>query len=174
MALLRSELTQAAAISNAAAEKFWEESALRQDNSRLWTNVGAATPEAALQTLLWSLSNSNCNYATGLFELEIIGPASPFASKVIHGNMADHIREDIMPEWSTNLQAMEIISAEPIGSDDVELKLWKTTRDGNRTKRRAKLRRVGDQWKFVILASSEADAEHVHFQFPFGVPADSE
>ena len=88
--------------------------------------------------------------------------------------MADHIREDIMPEWSTNLQAMEIISAEPIGSDDVELKLWKTTRDGNRTKRRAKLRRVGDQWKFVILASSEADAEHVHFQFPFGVPADSE
>ena len=26
----------------------------------------------------------------------------------------------------------------------------------------------------VILASSEADAERVHFQFPFGVPADSE
>ena len=88
--------------------------------------------------------------------------------------MADHIREDIMPEWSTNLQAMEIISAEPIGANDVELKLWKTTRDGNKTKRQVKLRRVGDKWKFVILASSEADAERVHFQFPFGVPADSE
>jgi hypothetical protein len=118
-----------------------------------WSYAGADTPEAALETLLWALSNTNFNGATGLFHFEISGLITPTTRKQIMYWLTEdpgsHIRWDMMVHWITNLQSLEIFSAVPDESQDVLLKLWETTFDGNKRKVAAKVRRVNNEWKFL-------------------------
>ena len=118
-----------------------------------WSYAGADTPEAALETLLWALSKTNFDGATGSFHFEITGLITPTTRKQIMYWLTEdpgsHIRWDMMVHWITNLQSLEIFSAVPDESQDVLLKLWETTFDGNKRKVAAKVRRVNNEWKFL-------------------------
>jgi len=144
-----------------------------------WSHVGAHTPEAALETLLWALSNTNFNCATGLFHFEISGLTSPATIRQVMYSLTEDpgsfIRHDMMTYWITNLQSLEIISAVPADNEDVLLKLWETKFDGNKRKVAARVRRVENEWKFlakwVVLELNRAgDAVRSRLYLAFSAP----
>ena len=141
-----------------------------------WSYAGADTPEAALETLLWALSTTNWNHATGAMHFEISGLTSPFTSRQVMYSLAEdpgsHIRWDMMTHWITNLHSLEIISAVPAENEDALLKLWETTFDGNKRKVAAMVRRVDNEWKFlakgvVLKLNRTGGADHLRTYFPF-------
>lgn len=115
-----------------------------------WSYVGAQTPEAAVETFLWALANTNFLQATGAMYFEIIGPTSRFTAKALNGQIEDSIRSTLMAAyWITNLHSMELISTAPAGNGDLMLKLWHTTFEGNKRAIFAKVRPIGNEWKLV-------------------------
>ena len=147
------------------------ETAAQDSRSNLWSNVGAATPEAALETLLWSLNTTNFDQATGSFHVEVSGLALAPGARGLHDSFVQNVR-DMAVVWITNLQSLEIISTVPTGSEELVLNLWQTTVDGNRKKVSAKLRRVGNEWKFlaageVLEVDRAGDVSRGGFPYPF-------
>lgn len=141
--------------------------------SNTWSQVGADTPEAALETLLWALNTTNFNQATGAFHFEVSGPVLRPGAKGVQDNFVDYVGNEMMRHWITNLQSLEIISAVPTENEEVMLKLWETTRDGNRHQVVADVRRVGNEWKFlagmkVLEVDQDGDVNRFNWRRPFG------
>lgn len=141
--------------------------------SNTWSYVGADTPEAALETLLWALNTTNFNQATGSLHLEVGGLTLAPRAQGLRDSVVDYVRNEMGRDWITNLQSLEVISAMPAENEDVRLRLWETTRDGNRYKVMADMRRVGNEWKFLAEASvlevdRAGEVSRLHLRFPFG------
>jgi hypothetical protein len=167
---LRNQLAEATARTN-----LMDIEAAHQGDraSNTWSQVGADTPEAALQTLLWALNTTNFNRATGAFHFEVSGVALRPGARGVQDNFDDYVGNEMMRDWITNLQSLEIISAVPMENEDVMLKLWETTRDGNRHKVVADVRRVGSEWKFlagmtVLEVDRAGDVSRFRWRRPFG------
>jgi len=167
---LRNQLAEVAASSNLLDV----DTATQGDcATNTWSYIGADTPEAALETLLWALNTTNFNQATGALHVEVGGLALAPGAQGLRDSVVDYVRNEMGRDWITNLQSLEIISAIPAENEDVRLRLWETTRDGNRYKVMADIRRVGNEWKFLAEASvlevdRAGEVSRLHLRFPFG------
>lgn len=167
--LLRNQLAEAMQTKQAGLRM----DDVARDRTNAWSNVGAATPEAAIETFLWALQTTNFNQATGALHFELNGLApGPGAKARPQNDFMEHIREEWMPRYFTNLESLEIISIEPRENDQLELTLWETTRDGNRRRVSAEARRVGNEWKFlaevtVLELDRSGDVERTLYRVPF-------
>ena len=167
---VRDQLAEATAMTNLMGIE-----ATRQDDraTNTWSQVGANTPEAALETLLWALNTTNFNYATGAFHFEVSGPVLRPGARGVQDNFVDYVGNEMMRDWITNLQSLELISVVPGENEDVVLNLWETTRNGDRHRVVADLRRVGNEWKFlagltVLEVDRSGDVSRARWRRPFG------
>jgi hypothetical protein len=132
-----------------------------------WSDLGAATPTAALQTVFWAWNTTNLDRAAELFQLDIQGPASPALEAIMRGAMEPHVRSTLFM-LATNTLSLEIISQQPINDHEINLNFWKTTRDGNKVRISQKMRRVENQWDFVCQMEPISESPpSFRFSLPF-------
>ncbi len=113
-----------------------------------WSDMGAATPKAALQSLLCALTNENWDRAQQLMQWDEAGtPFSPFtledSEKFVLQGLASNTKQ---------LASFRILSITPAAPrDEFIVKLEKSYKDSRIVPFAvtAKLRRSGDQWRAV-------------------------
>ena len=113
-----------------------------------WSDVGATTPKAALQSLLWALNNDNWDRAQQLMQWDMKGtPVGPFAfdgqKLILEAYVAPNIKDIV---------SFQILSITPAAKpNEVLVKFKKTFKNTNiwPFAMTAKLRHVGGQWRVV-------------------------
>ena len=113
-----------------------------------WSDVGAATPKAALQSLLWALNNENWDRAQQLMQWDVKGtPTGPFAfdgqKLVLQADLAPNIKD---------IGSFRILSIKPTAQPNELLVKFEKTFKNSRIVPfavTAKLRHVGGQWRVV-------------------------
>jgi len=111
-----------------------------------WSDLGASTPQAALQSLAWALTHGQTKRADQLMLWE--------ETNTNYGNPSfEHqvVLQAILAPAVTQMESFKILSVTAAGSDEATVKLQKTfkqTRIVPMTMT-AKLRRVGNEWRVI-------------------------
>jgi hypothetical protein len=118
-----------------------------------WSDVGAATPKATLQSLLWAVTSGNVDRAQQLMEWDVKGAPSPGAPpNFISANERATLDQGDIAQNANKIESFRILSITP-GAQPNELmvRIEKTIKntEGMHYPIPVKLRRIGNQWHAV-------------------------
>ena len=128
-----------------------------------WSDVGAATPGAALQSLAWALTHGKTDRAQELMQWDEKGTE--------YGNPAFEQQVTLMSVLPAlqDLKSFKVSPVEPVQQpNEVRVKIEKTFKNENRPPETvtAKLRRVGSRW-YVVGNLSYYQGGGVSMLLPF-------
>jgi hypothetical protein len=113
-----------------------------------WSDVGAATPKAALQSLAWALTHDKFDRAQELMQWDEKGLSSGGDTTIQH----QITLMSVLAPALKDIESFKILSIERTKqADELLVKIEKTFKNGNIRPFAvtAKLRRVGGQWRVV-------------------------
>lgn len=116
--------------------------------SEPWSDVGAASPKAALESLAWALTQERFDRAQELMEWDEKGTEHGGDLALQH----QFVLKGVLAPALHDIQSFKIISIEPTPqANEVKVNFLKTFKDRNIVPFAvtAKLRRVGGQWRAV-------------------------
>ena len=133
-----------------------------------WSDAGAATPKAALQSLAWALTHDKLDRAKELMQWDeegVVYAKPPFEPAFEH----QMVLESSLAPALKDIESFKILSMEPTNQpNELIVKIVKTFKNSRIVPFAvtAKLRRVGDQW-FVVGNIEYFESGNVSFKLPF-------
>ena len=111
-----------------------------------WSDAGAATPKAALQSLAWSLTHGKIQRADQLMQWEEVN--TNYGNPSIEHQV---VLQAILPTGINTVESFKILSITPVGSGEEIVKFKKTFKQNNPMPMTmtARLHRVGSEWHVV-------------------------
>jgi len=111
-----------------------------------WSDAGAATPKAALQSLAWALTHGKIQRADQLMLWEEVN--TNYGNPSIEHQI---VLQAILPTGINTVESFKILSITPAGSGEVIVKFKKTFKQNNPMPMTltARLHRVGSEWHVV-------------------------
>jgi len=111
-----------------------------------WSDAGAATPKAALQSLAWALTHGKIQRADQLMQWEEVN--TNYGNPSIEHQI---VLQAILPGGVNTVESFKILSITPTGPGEVIVKFKKTFKQNNPMPMTmtARLHRVGSEWHVV-------------------------
>jgi hypothetical protein len=128
-----------------------------------WTNVGRATPSAALQTILWASVRGDRTLLAQVFALDPAAETSAASwweqlsptDREKLGSLNSLVANGLTADIST-VSFMSIMSEQPLDADRVLVKARVENQQHQGKTENFEFRRVGDEWRVVIPARAMA------------------
>jgi RNA polymerase sigma factor (sigma-70 family) len=133
--------------------------------SEPWSEAGAATPKAALESLVWALTRAKFDRARQLVQWDVKGVEHGGIFKAPH---EIYLKSSLAPALK-DMESFRILSIEPTQqAGEVMVKFEKTFKDRNSVPQvvTAKLRRAGRQWR-VVANIEYFQSGNVSMMLPF-------